>query len=356
MLVRFAYSYPDSLTSTTPDENHDAPLEQAIKHIQQLAPLLQDHIGVISAMYAGFIGAWGEWYYTQNYGNEDDLTSEDWDKRLSLVEVLLDALPYPRQIMIRYPHGKQRLLNREDPLQDNEAHDDSAAARLGHHNDCFLAKENDQGTYTDKPKEYPYLQQETRVLIQGGETCQYNPPRTSCPTALKEMCELHYTFLNHEFHERVISGWEEQKCIEEIRWSLGYRLVGIRAVTPETATIGDQLCLSITLKNIGWAAPINPRTLQIILRHTNSGEEITLPADPQVDPRKWLPGEHNFQTSNLVTADAPEGQYQVVLCLGDPAPDLAGLPEYNIVMENLEDTEYPEKRLNLLGNLQILLN
>ena len=48
---------------------------------------------------------------------------------------------------------------------------------LGHHNDCFLASSTDYGTYDDVGKEYPYLEQDTKYVPMGGETCTKNPPR-----------------------------------------------------------------------------------------------------------------------------------------------------------------------------------
>ena len=41
----------------------------------------------------------------------------------------------------------------------------------GHHNDCFLASSTDFGTYDDKSVEYPYLTEDTKYTVMGGETC-----------------------------------------------------------------------------------------------------------------------------------------------------------------------------------------
>lgn len=47
-------------------------------------------------MHAGFIGVWGEWYYTAHYGNEGVLSEEDWARRRQVVSELLQALPVSR--------------------------------------------------------------------------------------------------------------------------------------------------------------------------------------------------------------------------------------------------------------------
>lgn len=42
---------------------------------------------------------------------------------------------------------------------------------VGIHNDCFLASSTDMGTYEDKSVEYPYLQEDTKYTVVGGQTC-----------------------------------------------------------------------------------------------------------------------------------------------------------------------------------------
>ena len=47
----------------------------------------------------------------------------------------------------------------------------TTARPAGHHNDCFLASSTDFGTYDDKSVEYPYLKDDTKYTVMGGETC-----------------------------------------------------------------------------------------------------------------------------------------------------------------------------------------
>lgn len=56
----------------------------------------QDNGALIAVMQAGFIGVWGEWYYTAHYGNEGVVTEEDWARRRQVVSQLLQALPVSR--------------------------------------------------------------------------------------------------------------------------------------------------------------------------------------------------------------------------------------------------------------------
>ena len=55
----------------------------------------QDHEDVISVVQAGFIGVWGEWYYTTHFGNPNNggPNDHDWANRIKVVNALLTAVP-----------------------------------------------------------------------------------------------------------------------------------------------------------------------------------------------------------------------------------------------------------------------
>src|SRR5262249_49601427 len=117
----------------------DAALAQIQQHVTQLAPLLAANADVIAFLQAGFIGAWGEWHSSTN-GN--DTTQNE----RAVVDALLAALPATRMIQIRTPEIVDAMFP-GGPLQDGFSGE--ARARIGHHNDCFLASDNDFGTYDD---------------------------------------------------------------------------------------------------------------------------------------------------------------------------------------------------------------
>ena len=68
MVLRFAYT-----TSTAGD---DTTKDRILAHLDQLAPYLNAGKDVIAVVQAGLIGAWGEWYYTQNFGNAGTITHD----------------------------------------------------------------------------------------------------------------------------------------------------------------------------------------------------------------------------------------------------------------------------------------
>ncbi|XP_066989300.1 uncharacterized protein [Macrobrachium rosenbergii] len=347
VLLRFCYSLNAS-------NIEDAPPLQLKKHIEQLAPILQEHVGIIALMQAGFVGVWGEWYYTANYGNEGNVSPADYENRRQVVFALLDALPKSRQVELRTPNYKRKILERLSPVTSAEAYTDAKVARIGHHNDCFLASDTDFGTYTDKVEEYPYLMSETVYVSQGGETCNANSPRSDCVTALKELQELHFTYLNSVYQPAVLQSWRTQGCYDTIDHSLGYRLIGVFSRIPRVMERGTSATVGLKIMNVGYSAPINYRSAQIIINKPSSGEKYPSPLQSDLDLRHCRPGVCFIHATLTVPSSASVGDYQVLLKLPDGESSLANFPQYNIVIENLKNEADPESRLNFLGSTTVV--
>jgi hypothetical protein len=324
MIVRFAY--------TSSETGDDAPLSRVTAHLDQLAPYLSANSDVISVVQTGLVGAWGEWYYTQNFGNTGSVSQTDWNNRKAVVDKLLSVLPASRMVQLRTPQFKRTMYG-TTALSAAQAYNGSANARIGHHNDCFLASSTDFGTYTNPSVEYPYLSAETNYLAMGGETCALNAPRSDCSTALSEMALFHYSYLNVDYALPVINSWTSGGCRPEIDRRLGYRFALVSATFPATATRGAAMPLDIQIKNEGWAAPFNPRAVELVLRNTSSGAVYRVPLS--VDPRRWLAGTTtSIGPSVTIPTSVPAGSYAVLLNLPDPASSLSTRPEYSIQLAN----------------------
>ncbi|AQZ65564.1 unnamed protein product [[Actinomadura] parvosata subsp. kistnae] len=322
MILRFAY--------TTSTDGADAAKDRVLAHLDQLKPYLNANKDVIYLMQAGFIGAWGEWYYTQNFGNAGTVTATDWANRKAVVDKLLSVLPSSRMVQLRTPKFK-RTLYATTPVGSGQAYGGSAVARLGHHNDCFLASPDDYGTYENAAVEYPYLEADTSYVAMGGETCNPNPPRSDCPTAKDELSRFHWSYLNTDYHTGVLGSWSAGGCLAEITRSLGYRLALRSGTYPSTAARGGALPVTITLRNDGYAAPFNPRGLELVLRNTSTGALHRLPLS--ADPRRWAAGATSTISQTVtVPASLPAGRY--ALLLGLPDPLLSARPEYSIRLAN----------------------
>lgn len=214
------------------------------------------------------------------------------------------------------------------------------SARTGHHNDCFLASNTDLGTYVDddtKKTEYQYLSSDTENTAMGGETCALNAPRSDCVTAKEELELFHYTYLNRDYHPQVLESWVAGDCVQEIKDRLGYRIVLIRGIFPLEATSGQDLAFELKGENVGYAAPVEKRRVELILRHVVSGTLCSTSLDQHlgVDARTWHAGvEFSLSGRVALPADIVAGQYKFLLHITDPSTQLRTRLEYKTKVAN----------------------
>ncbi|MDR1342616.1 MAG: DUF4832 domain-containing protein [Prevotellaceae bacterium] len=342
-ILRFAYSRSESAAV------YDAPIEVVLGHLQQLKPLLQAYADVIAAMEAGFIGVWGEWFYTNHYGSGAFMNVA---MRSRLVDSLLNALPPERMLCLRTPGYKLKLLNISyaDTLTQSEAYSASKKARLAYHNDCFLASSNDMGTFFSD-MERTYNKADARYLVMGGETCATSE-YSSCINALTQMRDYHWSYLNKDYHQAVLGSWIAQGCMDEVKAKLGYRFE-LRYVDKQVAAKkGDTYSIKCLIYNSGFAAPYNPRDAYLLLL-ASDGSEAQRVKLANVDPRFWM--SNTFQLVNMslpIPSGLSAGSYKVALYLPDPKPTIADMPDYAIRFAN-HDVWSAEKGCNVLFTITL---
>lgn len=314
LVVRFAYSA---------DSSRDAPVDRVVRHIGQLAPVLGADADVISALQAGFIGRWGEWYYTDSFSSDPSrpwmLTEADWQARSAVLTTLLDATDATVPVQVRYPGIAQRILG-----SDSSA----GAARVGIHDDCFLAGTDDSGTFRSEA-DRAWLAERTRSVVLGGETCSVNPPRSEWPSARRELAAYHWTFLNADYHPDVLASWGTEGRAEAGR-CLGYRLVLTESAAPTSSAPGAPVVLDLTLRNDGYAAVLRERAAYLVLHSAAATSVVRLP----LDVRAVAPGA-TVTFSATVAAPAASGTYDLALWLPDPSPRLSADPAYAIRLANV---------------------
>jgi hypothetical protein len=312
VLPRFHYS--DDATSP------DAPLERVLAHIEQLAPLLRDNADVILALKAGFVGAWGEWHSSTN-----DLTEPA--ARKAILDALLEALPAERTVLVRRPSFKSDAYG--GPLTAATAFGAAPIARVGHHNDCFLASASDMGTY-QQPGERDYALADSAFVPVGGETCAVFPARSACAPAMAEMAALRFGFLNISYHPGVIEGWRSGGCFGQIACRLGYRLALLRHESQQSVRAGEALSVALRLVNDGYARPHNPRGVELVLEGP-----VRRALAISVDPRQWAPGEAaDVCLSSAVPADLPAGEYRLGVRFPDKSASVRDNPSYALRLSN----------------------
>lgn len=300
----------------------DASKARVLGHIAQLAPVLAKNDDVIAVLQAGFIGAWGEGHSSTNGLDVAAVRKE-------IYIATLNALPPTRMIQARTPMQKSAAYG--GPMTAAAAFTNTPAARIGHHNDCFLASADDEGTYDNPIKTWmDFVASEGRFTPVGGETCGTNAPRSACANATTEMALLHWSFLNSLYHPDVLAGFTSGGCMNAIRRELGYRLALTSVGLTDAVAPGHDFGVDVSLDNLGYASPFNPRDVVLVLSSGNK----TLTAKVAVDPRRWEKGPNHFAASLRVPADVPPGKYTVSLLLSDPAPNIASRAEYAIQLAN----------------------
>ena len=344
-VLRFAY------TSSENQHPRDAPWELTRQHIEQLKPLLEEYVDVICVLEAGFIGAWGEWYYTDNYIYQP--ADDEYGPRRQVLDALLAALPKERMICVRYPKAKLFTFDLEytDTISIDRAYDQSDISRLAFHNDCFLADQDDRGTFGGNRNHRQYWRWETKYVAMGGETC-YPSSFAECENALLQFENYHWSYINQDYHRQVIAMWNGGECIDEIKKRLGYRFVLTDGEFSETAEAGNPFEIKLNVKNVGWAAPFNPRDVEIIfISQSNQDEKYRFPL--QNDPRFWFAGETNTIEASVTLPEAmPTGKYDVYLNLPDPKPTLRNRMEYSIQLAN-KDTWDAERGYNKIYTAEV---
>lgn len=331
-IIRFSYS--DSQNAST----WDATPDKVFSHIQSLSDVLAKNADVIATVQAGFIGVWGEWYYTKNFaGAGYSVSDEDILNRRKVVLLLLDILPDNVQVQVRTPAIKQYVVDSDEPISDSTAYSGSIISRVAHHNDCFLANSSDYGTYENLDVDLAYMAQDTRYSISGGETCDASNSCSDCDAGMPRMNLLHWTFLNSDYNTAVYRKWEEQGCLDSVTMKLGYRLSLDSTFVPNIVSAGDTIGVKCFIENTGFAAPSQNKNVLFFLKD-NDGNivEVENINSQNVDIRYWLPGKITLATKIVINEVLSDDNYQIGIAFQDKNEVLAQNSAYSIHLANLD--------------------
>jgi len=268
------------------------------------------------------------------------LLDQNWIDRTEVIKALLDAVPKDRMIQVRYPQLKQRVIYGVNAnvssasLTDAEAYGETDKARIGFHNDCFLASADDYGTYTNVQADKEYISNEGLFVPTGGETCPPDPPGSTptCPVATSTMKQLRWTYLNLDWYKPTIDSWKAAGCFEELQRNLGYRLALETASFPGQVAVDQELTVNIKITNKGYAPLYNHKITTLVLKNNTSGEihEIELP----VDLRECKPLAE-FKIDKIVkTTGILQGVYDLYLKISDNSTSLKNRSEYSVRLAN----------------------
>jgi hypothetical protein len=348
LYVRFAYTF------NTQGAFNEVDITRTQGHIAQLGSVLTTHADVVTHLDAGMLGRYGEWYSDSN-----QITIA---MRQQVIDAWLQALPVDRSITVRTPAYKQLRFG---AVALTAGFDGTAAARVGHHNDCYLKSVSDLGTYSGDPAPRAaakaYIAAETQFVPMSGETCgrfaiepsfetcgmgEDCTTRSNCPTALSESAAHHWSLLNARYNTDLVgepSGdWAVQGCLNDVRKRLGYRLELVSASLPDSAQVGSTCTWNarVRLRNVGFASPFNAREFDLVFEPVAGGalvrQSLRSASNGLSDPRRWLPelGSFELTLANLPSTLAP-GSYRLYLALPDARATLATRADYAIQLANV---------------------
>ena len=332
--VVLRFSYKSSMDNK--DKPFNATPEWVHKHIDQITPYLQKNADVIYCVQCGWLGSWGEWYYTDNGYRMNPSRDDDYEMRWEVLEHMLRAVPETRQVGLRIPAYKRRYLKMRgdslsSPLTAAEAHNGSYKARICGHNDCFVSSSNDVGTYMNGDIDRNFWAEDTKYTIMGGETCE-KTSYSNGPNALNEMRKYHWSYLNRDYRESVTGMWRQDGTMDTILMRIGYRLALEKVILTSNPKVGKTFEAYCVMNNRGFAAPMNKRDVELIFVNAGTGAEYVFPQTE--DPRFWMPGETSTFTLACTLTDMTPGSYKLYLNLPDPYESIHDDPRFSIRLAN----------------------
>lgn len=340
-VLRFCYKQNEKESNKPWDPEE----KWVMRHIEQVKPILQKNEDVIMVFQAGYVGVWGEWYYTDHFVM-DPRTYEDYQPRRRVLEAMLDALPESRQVAVRTPDFKLNMygISLKDTLTAQTGHSGSTLSRIGGFNDCFMSSADDWGTYASSTSR-AFWAGDTRYTFMGGETCAVQESSSGnfcdCGPSIRDMEDYHWTYLNISYNTKVLSVWKKGGCYDEVKRRLGYRLVLDKVKHTAAPVAGEPYTLVLYMRNAGFSAPQNPRDARLVFEAEDGTETVF---DLGSDPRTWHPGTTRIE--KVVTLPAAKGTFWLHL----PDPLLKDRVEYSIALAN-KDVWDKERGYNKLFTL-----
>lgn len=367
-IVRFAYNnrHPSKW-------DMEPTVSQIETHLGNLAQTLSDFEDVIYVVQAGFIGTYGEWYYTTNFGPSSggvdySVSSSGvvtgFSNRERVLDALLNAVPASRQIELRTPEYKQCYLSPGNYSDWTElgGFGTDPVHRLAFHNDAFLyggSNGGDMGTFSKEWQKNMWKQQ-GEYLINGGEAPYSSTSITQMAgytydNVIAGIYDYHYSYLHHDtgYHSdgggsTLMYWWHQQGWMNDIVKWLGYRLYLTQAtITGDGLESGSTLNVSLTLENSGAARVVNERPMKLVLLHNgtptvlkeNVGDVRLVPSGT-LSGTTVTPGSLSYTFTANLSQNIVSGD-QLALWLPDQDPQNQGLQSrsvYSIRLANNETT------------------
>jgi hypothetical protein len=270
-IIRFTYdpNYDGNLDT-------EASMSMIETHIKQLSSILNKYKDTLTAIEAGLLGPWGEMHTSK--------LATDKNKALIFKYWLENTNDIP--ILSRYPKAIFTYFGKTlNEMEHFTIESNNPGYRIGLFNDCFLANEQDMGTYMiDRTREINWLATINDHLPFGGETCAVHY-KSNLNICLSEMFLLRLSYLNIQYHTGVLDKWKNVYYDESlgsetlfygmsgfdfIERHLGYRLL-IKSIDVTYDKYGKYQ-MKIRMRNVGFGNLLKRKKVDIIFTDTNDKE------------------------------------------------------------------------------------
>lgn len=285
-ILRFLYDWNGENKNVEPDN-----IAIILKHMEQVAPIINEYKDCIYVMQGLFVGNWGEMNGTK-YCDVESI------KALSeKMAAVTDADIY---FSVRMPMF-WRMATGVAEVEQEMSSQASLGKRIGLYNDGMLGSYSDYGTYGNHTRaehgDLTYWNREEELVFQevlcayvpnGGEVIvdnEYN----DFENAVCDLARMHVSYINRDYDRKVLQKWEAATVSEEgcfqgmdglnyIERHLGYRfLIADNQLTYDYDR--DTVSLQVTMQNVGFAPVYDSYAVQAVLYNCKTGSFRTYPME-----------------------------------------------------------------------------
>ena len=335
-------------------ENPEPEFDEILTQIESLKDVYTKNEDIILVVEAGFLGSYGEWH--------DGKYDEDKEKRNELIKKLLSTIPESIQINLRKPSFITDYIGNDEAVTKENAFSNDEIARLGLHNDGYLASDTDLGTYEEDERNESLIWQEKQTLftIFGGECQNKDSVYTDLEKAISDMKKRHCVYLNKTYDREVKEKWKQvqysnnsdiyngETGYKYIQDHLGYRLVlreSDMQIQPNTRNIE----IEMNIENVGFANIVRKKQVEVILKNGDKKYNIKTDIDIREEEKD---GFYEFTILEKIPENIDIGNYEVYVNIQEPFESLQDNDNYKIKLANIDmwDTNVGG---NHIGNIEI---
>ena len=317
-------------------KNPEPEFDMLLKQIEQLKDIYVSNKDIIFVVEAGYLGSYGEWH--------DGRYDKDLEKKNKIIEKLLEIIPEEIQINLRKPQFIIDYIGNKTTISEMNAFSSEKIARLGLHNDGYLASETDLGTFekNERTESLKWQSAQTKYTAFGGEAQNKNSIYNDLSNAIEDMKIRHCNYLNRTYDREVKEKWKNTKYTGKdpnyigidgmtyIQNHLGYRLL-LQECSIKGQQASGSANVDIVINNVGFGNIIKSKKIELI--YVN--EKSTYKIETNIDIRKQIQNsEYIINIDDKLPANMKEGKYKVYLSICEPYESLKNNSNYYIKLVN----------------------